>query len=445
MSKSLLVIGTGGDSRFDFLESLKQLFTNIVVLDCPVSGLTRYPEGVAVHRFDELGRQQLSDYLEVTDERFDRVATIFEPCVMGAAFVREQRGVPGLHMDAARVFRSKSAMARFLDSAGLGQPGFAVYREGHANREFFEFLEGPGSWRDLILRPDSGYGNLGVRKILQGTSRGQFDQALLDAKGDMQQNQYAAADFDPTQDTWILSEFLAGKELEIDLYVVDGGIVFSGIHEKTVIRVDGQFIEENNAVTPPVTLTAEESDRVTEYCHELSRALYHGVHKPAGNRVFHLYCEVMLVDDEVFCLEFADRVGGGYVPYSIKKSTGVDLFDLAAACCAQTPIYPGPQDLPSGVYWQLIYSPRKGFFRGIGNRGAAADSEVLYIAKDRFPVSVPHTDYVAAFAFDGRDSRDASERARRVLQELSVRVSETPQGPPQEFSIPLPSVCAHVP
>ena len=434
----VLVVGSGGDSRRQYLIELQRHYSTVIVLESTSSGMSSYPENVIVHWLSELSKNKIDEFLThfSSCDSIKRVTTIFEPCILAVAYIREKLNLPGLHMREALLFRSKRKMYEFLVSNNIRIPSYLSISNIALDSETLNFIK---TNEEIVVKPDSGYANLGVRRI---DSKVMSEPEILgifeNAKKDLESNQYSSSDFSSPGSSWILSSFIRGKEVEVDIYANSKSILFYGVHEKTVIKIDGDKIEENNAITPPLTLSEKENIALREQCDKIIKSLRDFIHEPCGNELFHVYVEFIIDEDGTpFCLEMADRIGGGYIPYSFLTANNIDLFKAAASCCSQKGIKNLTKDeIFESVYWQLIYSPISGIFKGFKNLECATNMKFLSISKvDEYKVNVPHTDYVASVAFQGGTPKETSRIATSELGRIKL-VIEDNSGTLFEFDIP---------
>lgn len=424
---TVLVIGCGGNSRVGFLEALAGYFDRVVVFDCGSSAATEYPPDVETRHLETLESSVVISEVGECKLLPDAVTTIFEPCVIAAAVVRSELGIKhGLNHRFAQVFRSKSRMAEVLESCGIESAFIATAQGCDGLRSKLKNL---ADERLVVIKPDMGYGNTGVRFLnLVDSVEGEVAEAICSAEVDVCHNRLATSDSAEIASDWIISRYASGREFEADILIVDGTVEFLGLHEKTVIQRLGPIIEENNAVTPPVSLSPSEQRKLEDCCRKLATHVASAFYTPCKMNSFCLYAEFIVRDDgEIVCLEFADRIGGGYVPYSIKKSTGIDLFDIAASCAAGVTPSVVPQHTFVGVYWQLLYSRCAGSFQEIRNLENRDSGTVLSLMERGFQVRVPQSDPVACLAFEGVDGIEACKIATEELRKLSVKVM-TPNG-----------------
>ena len=250
--KTVLVIGTGGDSRIGFLEALAKVFDRVVVFDCGVSAPSNYPDFVFHHLLPTLRIETVHKAICGLGIAPDAVTTLYEPCVVAAASVREAFALTGSTPREALLCRSKYQMHLLLHNAKLGTPETWIVNRDEKQR----IADIATEQKDVVLKPDQGYGNIGVRRLRSPElSQAQLFEQIDSAFADLDKNRLADADSQSISNKWVVTKYISGVELEADLYYAHGRVCFMGVHEKTLINSRGAVIEENNAVTPPLNLS----------------------------------------------------------------------------------------------------------------------------------------------------------------------------------------------
>jgi hypothetical protein len=95
------------------------------------------------------------------------VATIDEPCIRAAAFLRDLLGLPGQDHESAVACTDKSVMKRRLAAARIP---VAEHRVVHSVAQIREFLDEVGD--DIVVKPRCGFGTINTHRV----SRDNFDE-----------------------------------------------------------------------------------------------------------------------------------------------------------------------------------------------------------------------------------------------------------------------------
>jgi biotin carboxylase len=432
LAKSILIIGSGGRTKFGFLRQLLAYGYRPFVIDPISNSRLVYPSGVVSYFVESLGRHELLRVSETLAAKnlFKGTASIYEPCLEGAALVREALGHAGFGIAETAIARNKHLMYEFLIAAGIAVAPFE--RINVENREGASARLRSYPW-PCVLKPPFGWGNIGVKVIRPERAP---DEALSRAVKEYYMGIDGTFHISDPHSDWLLCEYISGKEVEVDQYVVSGKTMFRGIHEKTLIRQHGSSIEENNAVTPVLTLTPEELSAIDEVTEKLALAVHERLAEPRGIRSFMLYSEYRMENKRgPICLEFSLRIGGGLVPLSLQRSTGTDLFKLAAASIAGIHVRPSSHSRKRACYWQVLYSDRPGIYRGC-DFSPVNGVKFIPIMRIGERILVPQSDYLAYVIAGGVAPEAASERAKIWLSKAVVKV-ETNDGV-RLVPVPLP-------
>ena len=192
-----------------FTRALAQVGAQIVgVSDRPVTELS------------ERARYHLDGYLQVTFlgeqaqsireilssaeiESIDRVECLWEPCVLMAAALREDLGLPGMTLADTLPFRDKDWMKQRVASAGIRTP---LHRRAASAEECFRAADELGF--PLILKPISGAGSVDTYRVDSAT---ELARTLEKMRHVPEMN---------------VEEFIEGEEYTFDTLCIEGEIVF---------------------------------------------------------------------------------------------------------------------------------------------------------------------------------------------------------------------------
>lgn len=428
-----LVIGSGGKAKHGFLQSLVDFGIEPWVIDME-DDISEYPSGVRVTRVSSFANNVVLQ--AVIDAKCDEIigcGTIYEKTLETAAFIAEKLRLSGYSPHEIQIARDKIAMYAFLD---LHEVRVAPYIKFDIDRVIAENGDEIKAFGvPCVIKPARGTANLGVRVI---RSEEEITDTLIEAKADLIASPDSSFLFEGPVDQWLCCRFVGDREIEIDVLVRDGNPDYTLIHEKTIIRERGTVIEENNAVTPPISLTTSETTAINISVRKIARAIASMLMGASGMREFPLYLEYRISPKgECWCLEFAFRVGGGLVPQSIKCAYGIDLFKVAAACFLRRSIPTSEVATMAGVYWQVLYSDRKGIFMGIECPDYVEGVIVEPVRTLGHPIEIPQSDYLAYIFVQGASATKATERAADWISASSVIVQE-PGGGIVKIAIPKP-------
>jgi biotin carboxylase len=352
------------------------------------------------------------------------VTTSLEPCVEAVASVASRLKLPGLRPELARLLRDKSLMRRLR----VAMPRCRVLRGSEVRP--VQISKVPLPW---VLKPARASRSLGVRVVDRAD---QLDAHHLNAVTQLQEeltrDVYLAAD---VARKWLLTELVSGVELEADVYVEKGKILWHALMEKTINTRRSDGFEEVRSVCPPIV----ECSKVKTFLNELAQRVYQIIAKPSGVDRFLIYPELIFdpATRKVCLLEVAYRNAGGQCPMLVQHAFGVDTFDVAAACAIGDGLDPLPATAVTAAAAQILYASKPGRLLAIEGFERVLQSGGVFgeiwepPGREVVPVS-SYLGYVLAIADTPREAECALDA---VLSKMQV-VVETAQGV-QSFDLPL--------
>jgi len=217
-----------------------------------------------------------------------------------AAYVAEQLGLPTNPYESVNIFTHKNLFRQFMRENNFPMPKGST---------FADKAEALAFYRDLhctaMLKPIDASGSKGVNKV---ESEAQFDAAWEDAMN------YSIAK------QVIVEQFIEkrGYQIDGDIFVVDGEIVFWGICDQH------HDMECAPYVPAGLSYPSTQDPAIQQRARELIQRMLHLLHMTMG-----AYNVEYIVgqDNEVYILEIGPRNGGNFIPDAIKVATG---FDMAA-------------------------------------------------------------------------------------------------------------------
>lgn len=299
------------EEMHDFTRGLAEVGAQVYgVGDTPFQGL---PQKV---------QQNLRDYLQIPglfDEddavrrivaagrslRPDRVECLWEPCVVLAARVREELGVPGMSVDTAIGFRDKPIMKERVIQHGLRVPRFARVRTAQEAATAAAAIGYP-----VIIKPVAGAGTADTYRANDiGELRG-----VLSAVGHHREMN--------------LEEFIDGEEFTYDTVCIDGAPVFESVAQYHPKPLDGRSHEW---ITPAQIVFRDPYQPDLRAGIELGR----GVLKALGMGTGFTHMEwFRKPDGEVVFGEIAARSPGGKLVDQMNFANDFDVYrEWARAVC----------------------------------------------------------------------------------------------------------------
>lgn len=322
------------------------------------------------------------------------IATLLELYVETAASVASCLGLPGLRPDRAVLLRDKGRMRELGVPMPQSEPLQAPPIDEEVGRRLAKSLRLP--W---VLKPARATKSLGIRVV---DDVAQLPKLHEDARRQLSEEYVRSPCLGRRAlEDWLVTTLVTGTELEADVYVERGRIVWRAVMQKTINeRRDGGFEEARSVCPPLVDVTG-----LDEVLQLLATQVYEIVARPSGVERFLIYPELMWDPGTgaVYLLEVAYRNAGGQCPMLVKHAYGVDTFDLAAACA----LGEAPKELPSiplaAAAGQILYTTKPGKFVGIRGIDAVVDNETIFgetwesPGRDVSPV-VSYLGYVLAIA-----------------------------------------------
>ncbi|WP_204079582.1 hypothetical protein [Mycobacterium riyadhense] len=243
------------------------------------------------------------------------VATIDEPCIRAAAFLRDLLGLPGPDHKTAVACTDKSIMKKRLAAAGVP---VAEHRVVHDLQQIRDFLYETDD--DIVVKPRHGFGTINTHRV----NRGNFDQLA------------AAGAFGPpgTLPEWIRSTSLAADGQRVGYHVerfVDVDAEYHCellLHEGAEVHcLVGRYFNPVLANHAYGSVLLDPSSAEATAVGELTRAAVSALGVTHGFG----HCEVFRDRAGRWLVgEFAARPGGLLIPRILQLSRGVDNLELLA-------------------------------------------------------------------------------------------------------------------
>jgi hypothetical protein len=280
------------------------------VSDAPCEQL---PEEVREHLHDYLQVPSLLDEDAATRRIVeaarhlepDRVECLWEPCVVLAARVREQLGVPGMSAHAAIGFRDKPIMKQRVLAAGLRVPRFSRIRTRAEAYEAAEVIGYP-----VCVKPIAGAGSADTHRV---DDPDQLREVL------------AAVDHHAEIN---LEEFVEGDEFTYDTICIDGEPVFESVAQYHPRPLESRL---RGWISPAQIVIRDPHQPALMPGIRLGRAVLRALGMRSGFGHLEWY---MRPDGEAVFGEVAARSPGGKLVDQICLANDLDLYrEWARAVC----------------------------------------------------------------------------------------------------------------
>ncbi|GGX57336.1 ATP-grasp domain-containing protein [Saccharospirillum salsuginis] len=305
---------TGGD---EFITSALSLGLSVVAISClyDLDNLKEKFKGSAVE-FVVVKNKNVSDWMQDLPPK-GRVLGILPGGDLSMVRAAELSNLYGLPFfvtpEVGQQCVYKDLMRYAVESAGVEQPAFAVF-DLNGVESLSGKLDDVAIKFPCIVKPTDLGGSLNVKRV---GDMEDLKEALNTIKkfnlfDHIKSNSYNSFD---RRSTAMIEEEAIGPEFSVDGILDEGKFLFSVVTEKATTGAP-HFIETGHIV-PTINFVEHETELVS-YAKTISKAL--GIEKGP------IHCEVKLTDKGPRLIECAARLGGDKIPYLIKKSTGVDLY-----------------------------------------------------------------------------------------------------------------------
>lgn len=274
------------------------------------------------------------------------VATIDEPCVRAAAFIRDLLGMPGQNHQSAVACTDKSMMKKRLGAAGLP---VAQHRVVHTVEQIREFLDETGS--DVVVKPRYGFGAINTYRV----SRDNFDRLVsMGAFGppttlpDVYQSTTLAADIG--QVGYLVERYVdVAAEYHCELLRHEGSEVHC-----LAARYFTPCLADRAVGSAFLDPNSDEAIEVRELTRSAATAL--GVAQGFG------HCEIFRDRSGRWLVgEFGARPGGLLAPRMLQLSYGIDnLAMLADQLAGKRPRIDPSARAAGAIAWAAVPVPGSG-------------------------------------------------------------------------------------
>jgi S-sulfo-L-cysteine synthase (3-phospho-L-serine-dependent) len=291
-------------------------------------------------------------------------------------------GLPGNPVSAMATCRDKGLMRETLRLAGVGQPRFALVREGCGQREVAGAVGAVGL--PCVVKPVDDSGSRGVLLCGTAAEAAAQIQRILDVRVNVRGM--------PASRTVLVEEYLDGPEVSVEMFSRDGEHTCVGLTAKTVSG-HPYFIETQHVF--PAALPRETVRVIEDTVRAALRA--------AGVRMGATHTEVKLTGHGPAIVEINPRLAGGMIPELIRLATGTDLLEQQLRAAAAQ-----PADL----------APRRSAHAGIRFLLATEPGELIQVAGVTEAAQVPGVTAVRVTGQPGalvRPPEDAYDRVGYVI------------------------------
>ncbi len=260
-------------------------------------------------RIDELITVETNDLDALTERvaelhRRRPIDAVFPGCdvyVPTAAHIASRLGLVGLDVRTVDRVRDKARMREAVAAAGLETPRFAEVR---ARGELQAAAASVGF--PCVLKPADQSGSLHVtRADTLGELVAAYDAMASDTLLGLGR---------PMGSRAVVEEYLAGPEVSVEGYVLDGKTTVVAVTEK-ILGPEPHFAELGHVV--PAAVPEQLHARIESYVAAVTEAV--------GLSVGPFHCEVRLTRRGPVLVEIGARMGGDYITQLVELACGVSL------------------------------------------------------------------------------------------------------------------------
>lgn len=418
MKPHILIIGSGGSTKYDYLDQLDKLGAEIILLE---------PENKNPHPKYKTFFCSFKDVKTIIEKAKEiasnfsikYVDTIFELTMEAVAEVRVALSLPGLTPDLVNVGRKKTIMAQFMKEHGIRTAPFIIFdRDDPLEKVREEMLKYKDtSW---ILRPDCLGANIGVRRIKNAND---FIKIYNEAQYDITNHPYNNYIFYETAKKWIVCKYIEGHEIETEVCIHKGEIIFTAYLFKTISNETQYGIEENRYITPVPWLKKDQLKDLDIQIQKIGKHVYEHIMKPVNKKTLVIHPE-FLIDkhNNAYTIEFAFRNGGGLNPSRIKESTGINPYYLSAAATLDMDLDIKTKDKITGSGYQMIFSDRPGTFEEIKGIEEFEGLSIISDASPGYKIATPQAEALTSLTFSADTSEEVDRMLNRAVKNAKVIV-----------------------
>jgi biotin carboxylase len=304
MPKTLLIV-SGGVEAVDAAKRAKELGLYVVVSDRDMEapGFEFADSRIIADVYGSEETAAAADRFSRKVKKIDGVICVAADAPMTVAAVAEKLGVAGLSRESAHLASDKLAMKERFRQAGVPIPWFAAVDTPQALARI-----AVERGNDLVIKPVDSRGSRGVQRIAK--------------VGDLNRAYALAQSHSPTNRV-MAEEYLAGPQVSTESIVLDGRCFTPVLSDRNYEFLDrfAPFFVENGGELPS-RIDPETQEKIKGVVAHAAQAL--------GIRNGTVKGDIVVHDGEVFVIEMAARLSGGYFcTKEIPLASGIDFVGAA--------------------------------------------------------------------------------------------------------------------
>lgn len=291
--KNIIILG-GGTDQIDLILGLKKRGYHTILID--------YNDNPKAKEYADLHIQEstldIENVLEITRKyNAERIVTACtDQALLTMAYVSEELSLPCyITYQQALNLTNKKYMKQVMKDNNIPTSDFRIVTSKYDDISELKF--------PLIVKPADCNSSKGVRKVNDITEYPPLvEQALSLSR----------------TSTAIVEEFKEGKEVSVDCYVTEKGIVVLSIGELIKAKIDeATYLIVQNIIPAQIT------DNAVKSIHNIAKLIAQSFHLTNTP----ILIQAIVNDDAVNVIEFSARLGGGCKHHTIKEVTGFDVMD----------------------------------------------------------------------------------------------------------------------
>lgn len=309
MIKTAIVLG-GTHDHITLIDILKQTGYYVLLID--------YNDNPPARQYaDEYCQESTLDKEKVLKIATDRkatlvIATCIDQALLTSSYVSEKLGLPcHITYEQALSLTNKAYMKKVFIENNIPTSQYIITTPGVDYSDAVKSFEFP-----LVVKPADSNSSKGIKKVMAADD-------LPDA--------VAEAFTHTRSQKVVIEEFVHGKELSVDVAIVEG--------EAHVILITENVKNKNNKDTFTIiqnTFTAGVFNKYKEAIAVIAKNIAMAFNIKNGP----LLIQLLANENKISVIEFSSRIGGGSKHFLIKKLSGFDMLDyfIRVVLCNQTGI-----------------------------------------------------------------------------------------------------------
>lgn len=318
-SKNLLVISTGNDKKKNIFRMLYESGLNIILLDKQLTPWAKqYVKKFIKADTGDIASavKTITDYQSKTGKQLDGVVTFWDDSVPLVAAIADKLKLPGFDYSIVKKIKHKAQYRELCQKHKIPSPGFMLLKNKQDVLLAAKKLKFP-----LVIKPVFGNASVFVVKVNSAKKLMQTFEYIRDR----QANEHV--DWQDLGLDIVAEEYIAGKEIDIDVLVQNGKIRFFSIADN--LDTHEPFFVETGFNYPSV-LSKKQQLLVRKLTEKTIREfkLQNGC----------LHYEAKVEKNKVVPIELNLRLGGDGLEKIIEDCYAIDIVELIAKIALGMPI-----------------------------------------------------------------------------------------------------------